>query len=112
MGFRELTMMEVREVLRRLGAGQALREVARATGLDRKTVRRYAEAAAASGFDASAAAPTEALVAEVAKRVQEQHVHLRQTQPVTEPCSDPRALAVEHRALVAWRLHGPALRRA
>jgi DNA-binding NarL/FixJ family response regulator len=39
LGFRVLTMMEVRDVLRRLGAGQSLREIARTTGLDRKTVR-------------------------------------------------------------------------
>lgn len=45
MTYRELTMMEVKEVLRRLAAGQALREIARQTGVDRKTVRRYADAA-------------------------------------------------------------------
>jgi transposase len=43
--YRELTMMEVKEVLRRLAAGQGLRDIARQTGVDRKTVRRYAEAA-------------------------------------------------------------------
>lgn len=37
-------MHEVDDVLRRLAAGQKLREIARATGLDRKTVRRYAQA--------------------------------------------------------------------
>jgi transposase len=45
MSYRELTMIEVREVLRRWRAGHALRETARDTGLDRKTVRRYVEAA-------------------------------------------------------------------
>ncbi len=45
MSYWELTMIEVREVLRRWRAGQALREMARDTGLDRKTVRRYVEAA-------------------------------------------------------------------
>ncbi|MDB4985727.1 MAG: hypothetical protein JWN04_905 [Myxococcaceae bacterium] len=43
-------MMEVREVLRRLSAGQALREIARGSGLERKTVRRYAEAALVRRF--------------------------------------------------------------
>jgi transposase len=94
LGFRVLTMMEVREVLRRLGAGQALREVARATMLDRKTVRRYAEAAAASGFDATATVPSEALVAEVARRVQERPV---------PPLSDERmTLARERARIAAW----------
>src|SRR3954462_6187937 len=41
VSFRELTMIEVREVIRRWQAKQSLREVARETGLDRKTVRRY-----------------------------------------------------------------------
>ena len=45
MTYRELTMMEVKEVLRRLAAGQGLRDIARQTGVDRKTVRRYADAA-------------------------------------------------------------------
>lgn len=44
MSFRELTMIEVREVLRRWQAGQGHRTVARETGLDRKTVRRYVDA--------------------------------------------------------------------
>jgi transposase len=71
LGFRELTMMEVRDVLRRLAAGQSLREIARTTGLDRKTVRRYAEAAAGSGWRADQSELGEALVAEVARRVQD-----------------------------------------
>lgn len=37
-------MIEVKEVLRRHEAGQSLRRIARETGLDRKTVRRYVEA--------------------------------------------------------------------
>ena len=40
MSYRELSMIEVKEVLRRREAGQAWRETARETGLDRKTVRR------------------------------------------------------------------------
>lgn len=94
MGFRVLTMMEVREVLRRLCAGQALREIARATGLDRKTVRRYAEAAIASGFDASTAAPNEALVAEVSRAVQER--------PVPPPSDERTMLARERTRIAAW----------
>jgi len=45
MSYRELSMIEVKEVLRRHEAGQGLREIARQTGLDRKTVRRYVRAA-------------------------------------------------------------------
>lgn len=41
MAFRELTMIDVREVLRRWQAEQSERRIARETGLDRKTVGRY-----------------------------------------------------------------------
>jgi Winged helix-turn helix len=47
--FREVSMVEVREVLRLRQQGRYLREIARLTGLDRKTVRRYLELAAAAG---------------------------------------------------------------
>ena len=41
MSYRELNMNEIREVLRRYKALLSKREIARVTGLDRKTVRRY-----------------------------------------------------------------------
>ena len=47
-------MSEVREVLRLTILGRGLREVARLSGLDRKTVRRYLAAARAAGFDPAA----------------------------------------------------------
>jgi transposase len=49
--FREVSMMEVREVLRQRQKSRSLREIARSMRLDRKTVRRYLEVAAAAGFD-------------------------------------------------------------
>ena len=48
--YRELTMIEVREVLRRYGAGQSQRQIARDTGTGRNTVARYIEVATAPGF--------------------------------------------------------------
>jgi hypothetical protein len=36
--YRELTMMEVREVLRRFGAGHSQRRIGRETGIGRNTV--------------------------------------------------------------------------
>lgn len=41
MAYRELTMMDVREVLRRWQAGHSERKIGRDTGIDRKTVGRY-----------------------------------------------------------------------
>jgi DNA-binding IclR family transcriptional regulator len=47
MGYREVSVVEIREVLRRWVRGEGLRAIARNTGVDRKTVRRYVEAAQA-----------------------------------------------------------------
>ena len=49
MGFREVSVVEVREVLRAWLEGHGLRKAASRTGVDRKTARRYVEAARAAG---------------------------------------------------------------
>lgn len=49
MAFREVPMFEVREVLRLWLGGEGLRAVARLSRVDRKTVRRYVEAAVSVG---------------------------------------------------------------
>lgn len=49
--FREVSVVEIREVLRGWLAGHGLRVVARQAGVDRKTARRYVEAAVAAGLD-------------------------------------------------------------
>jgi hypothetical protein len=45
MAYREVSVIEIKEVLRLWLAGQSLREVTRLAGVDRKTVRRYVQAA-------------------------------------------------------------------
>jgi transposase len=49
MSYREVSVIEVREVLRAWLAGAGLRTVARQAGVDRKTARRYVQAAEAAG---------------------------------------------------------------
>jgi len=49
MGFREVSVTEVREVLRAWLSGAGLRTVAQRAGVDRKTARRYVAAAEAAG---------------------------------------------------------------
>jgi transposase len=49
MGYREVSVVEIREVLRRWLRGEGLRAIDRNMGVDRKTVRRYVEAAKAVG---------------------------------------------------------------
>src|SRR6202051_4735388 len=49
MSFREVQVHEVREVLRLWVRGEGLRSIERLAVVDRKTVRRYVEAAEAGG---------------------------------------------------------------
>ena len=50
MVFRELSVIEIREVLRAWLAGKGLRKVAEQAGGDRKTARSYRDAAIAAGL--------------------------------------------------------------
>jgi transposase len=50
MPYRELTMIDVKEVLRRWSAGQSDRRIGREAGIDRKTVARYTDAATRLGL--------------------------------------------------------------
>src|SRR5260370_28903452 len=53
MPYRELTMIDVKEVLRRWSAGHGDRRIGRETGADRKTVARYTQAAERLGLTRS-----------------------------------------------------------
>jgi transposase len=67
MAFREVTVLEVKEVLRLWLAGTGIKEIRRQLGVGRNTVRRYIAAARKQGVEQSAgtAALTDALVAAV-----------------------------------------------
>ena len=56
MGFREVSVVEVREVLRGWLEGVGLRKVAERAGVDRKTARRYVDAAVGAGLSREAGA--------------------------------------------------------
>ena len=49
MSYREVSMLEIKEVLRRKESGSSARRIARDMGIDRKTVGRYLSAIAAAG---------------------------------------------------------------
>jgi len=51
MSYRELSMIDVKELLRRWSAGQSNRQIARETSTDRDTVARYVAVTAALGFE-------------------------------------------------------------
>jgi len=69
--YREVHVVEVREVVSLWSGGKSMREISRLTGLDRKTVRRYVEAAKESGCRAGERV-TDELVGEVIGRVRAQ----------------------------------------
>ena len=69
MAYRELGVIEIREVLRRFVLGEGLRAVARGTGLDRKTVGKYVAAGLAVGVCRGGAAPTDAQIAAIVAAV-------------------------------------------
>lgn len=86
-------MIDVREVLRRLQAGQSARQLARDGVVDRKTAARYFEAARALAVDAQTEL-SDALVRGVAQRVQ--------ARPELAP-SDAWALLAANRVRIeAW----------
>jgi len=93
MSYRELTMIDVREVLRRWAAEQSTRQIAIESGIDRKTVRRYL--AVAHELELGAQSEwTDALVHEVAQRVQ--------SRPLQDPSAE-RSEVAQHRVRVeAW----------
>lgn len=93
MSFRELTMIDVKEVLRRWTAGQSARQMAREGVVGRRTATRYIEAAKAIGLGPSAELTDEA-VRDVAARVQ--------TRPPAT-ISDPRqVLATQRLRIEKW----------
>ncbi len=71
MGYREVHVVEVREVVSLWSRGETLRAISRLTGLDRKTVRRYVKAAQQSGCQVGEPV-TDEVVGDVIGRVRAQ----------------------------------------
>ena len=61
MAYREVRVMDIEQVIRRWTAGEGIRAIARATGLDRNTVRRLIRLAEKTGLKAGDAATEEQL---------------------------------------------------
>ena len=59
MGYRELSRMEMVEVVRRWQMGESQRAIARASGVARETVKKYLHAAEELGLAANGSPPTE-----------------------------------------------------
>ena len=93
MPYRELTMIDVREVLRRWQAGQSHRKIARETGTDRGTAGRYIRAAQQLGLS-SGCEITDVEVHEVAQCVQ--------SRPIVSPSEEWSAIAKHKERIAEW----------
>ncbi len=93
MSYREITMQDVREILRRRQAGQSARQIARETGLDRKTVGRYLQEASAHESE-SPPTVTDEIAGAVGKGVQ--------TRPSPPPSEAWTALDGRRAQIVGW----------
>jgi len=68
MGYRELSRMEIVEVVRQWQAGVSQRGIARATGLARETVKKYLAAASRLGLSAHGPPPSAEQLAALVRR--------------------------------------------
>lgn len=71
MAFREVSVVQIKELLRLWLKGAGERSIAQSVGIDRKTVRRYLEAAQALGLDRSGSDDqlTDELIGQLVERV-------------------------------------------
>jgi len=93
MPYRELVMIDIKEMLRRRAAGQSARQVARETGCDRKTVGRYFTAAEALSLSPDHE-PTEQEVHAVAERVQ--------GRPAADASEEWQQVAAHRERIAGW----------
>ena len=100
MSFRELTMIDVKEVLRRWQAGQSARQMSREGVVGRGTAARYIEAAKELGL-----APGSELSDDVVRRVADQV----QARPTPEPTEVRKQLDQQRGRIEQWLEHDPPL---
>jgi transposase len=93
MSYRELSMIEVKELLRRWSAGHSNRKIARETGADRGTVGRYVEVVEELGLERGHEF-TDAEVHEIAQRVQ--------ARPVRDASAEWNAIAQHKERIEEW----------
>jgi transposase len=93
MSYRELSMIDVKELLRRWVAGQSVRKIARETGADRGTVGRYVAVAEHMGLTRERT-PNDDEVHEVAQCVQ--------SRPLPAASREWQAVAVHKERIESW----------
>lgn len=101
MSYREISMLEILDVLRRKEAGDGVRRIARNTGADRKTVRRYLDAIEDAGIG-DATVVDEKVLSALGRAVQER--------PSMEPSPEWQALRAQRAQIETWLQGEPPLR--
>lgn len=106
MAFKEVSRVEVREIVRRWQAGSSVRALARSTGLSRNTVRKYIEVAGRCGLTRDGPAPNDAQLTEL---VQLNMAGPRRIERSTEEMLEPWAAQIrewlKHDRLLLTRVH-------
>lgn len=93
MSYRELSMIDVKEVLRRWAAGHSNRKIARETGTDRGTTTRYIAIAEQLALPRDREL-SDAEIHEVAQRVQ--------ARPLPDPSAERKAIAEHKEHILEW----------
>lgn len=95
MAYREISVLQTREILRRWMAGESARSIHRNTGIDRRAVQRYIDAAELEGLarKSHASALTDELIGAVKARVKPGNPR--------PPKGAARGLCEQHRAFIA-----------
>jgi transposase len=94
MGYREVGLMQVVEVLRRWQAHESVRAIVRGTGIARNTVRKYLHAAERLGLRPEGPAPTDAQLLALAR--------LGETAPPARAAPQAQTLAAHQAQIAAW----------
>ena len=100
MAYREVTRVEIQEIIRRWQAGEGYRRISSGTGLSRNTVRKYLAAATVEGISQDGAVPTADQLSRLAMMGQSGP---RQAETPSEDLLDPWADQI-HRWLTGDRL--------
>jgi len=93
MSYRELTMIDVKELLRRWSAGHSNRKIAREAGADRATVKRYVDVAGDLGIERGHEF-TDDEIHEIAQRIQ--------ARPVPDASAEWNAVAKHKERIEEW----------
>lgn len=101
MSYREVSMQEIREVLRRKEAGQSVRQIARGMGLNRKTVGRYLSAVEDAGIG-DGTEVTDEILSGLGRALQ--------GRPAVAPSEAWQALVAEQARIKTWLASDPPLR--